>query len=301
MGILQRSITDLKGVGAQLAARLASLQIKTLQDILFHLPAKYVDRTRIYPIATARLEDSVVIEGLVQKTSVVPKPRRSLVVTLADSSGKISIRFFHFNMQQQAQFKFGTKVRCFGQMKSFKNSLQMIHPEYRIIQDDAIVPVEETLTPIYPACDGVSQRLIRSLVQQALQILDPIQDSLEILPLSIRNELQYQPWFTTLRLLHMPPPDLDVGKLQKRMAFEELLAHHLILRQKRQRVAEQNAYPLPLLLDSWYKLVQSLPFELTNAQNAVIDVIRTDLQKSQPMVRLVQGDVGSGKTLVAVA
>lgn len=301
MAILQRSVTDLKGVGSQLAAKLANLQIKTIQDVLFHLPTKYVDRTRIHPIATVRLNETVVVEGLVTKVSVVPRPKRSLTVKITDGSGDITLKFFHFNMQQQAQFKQNVRVRCFGQIKAFRNGLQMIHPEYKVILDDAIVPVEEHLTPIYASCDGVSQNLLRNIVRQSLAIINPIAESLELLPASVCRNLNFLSWHETLQLLHAPPPDLDVVNLQKRMAFEELLAQHLILKQKRQALAEQTAYALSADNTLLPVLLEKLPFALTAAQTRVINTISVDMQSSHPMVRLVQGDVGSGKTLVAVA
>ncbi len=301
MAILQRSVTDLKGVGSQLAAKLANLQIKTIQDVLFHLPTKYVDRTRIHSIATVRLNDTVVVEGSVTKVSVVPKPKRSLTVKITDGSGDITLKFFHFNMQQQAQFKQNVRVRCFGQIKAFRNGLQIIHPEYKVILDDAIVPVEEHLTPIYASCDGVSQNLLRNLVRQSLAIINPIAESLELLPVSVCRNLNFISWHETLQLLHAPPPDLDVVNLQKRMAFEELLAQHLILKQKRQALAEQTAYALSADNTFLPVLLEKLPFALTAAQTRVINTISVDMQSSHPMVRLVQGDVGSGKTLVAVA
>lgn len=307
MSLLQRSVTDLKGVGPQLATRLAHLQIKTIQDVLFHLPYKYVDRTRIYPLAAVRVDDQVVIEGTITKVSVVPKPKRSLTVNIADASGRAELRFFHFNSDQQAQLKIGATVRCFGQARFGRNGMQYIHPEYKIINPNVVIPVEEFLTPIYSITDGVTQKLLRNLVQQALNILQPIQNSLEILPEAILHEFEFMPLIDCLQNLHFPTPDFykqvlnsGVHPAQRRLAFEELLAQHLILRQKRQRHLRQNACQITSANKLAKQLLDQLPFSLTNAQQKTIAKVLKDLAQPHPMLRLVQGDVGSGKTLVAV-
>lgn len=308
MSILQYSVQELKGVGQQLAARLANLEIKTFQDILFHLPVKYVDRTRIHPLSTVRIDDLVVFEGQIEKVSVVPKPKRSLIIKITDGTASAELRFFYFNLNQQKQLKPGLTIRCFGQVRRNKHGLQFIHPEYKIIEPDVILPVEEYLTPIYPATEGISQKLLRNLVQQVLTLLSPIQSALEILPEKIRTDLAFMPLIDSLQQVHFPTPEcykhiLNTGyhPAQRRLAFEELLAQHVILRQKRLRSHQQLAIAINsnnLLLK---KLLAKLPFELTNAQHNTIKVILQDLAKAAPMLRLVQGDVGSGKTLVAIA
>jgi ATP-dependent DNA helicase RecG len=298
---------DLKGVGSQLAKKLAQLQITTFQDLLFHLPMRYVDRTRIHPLNTVLVDDPVVIEVEVVKTTVIPKPRRNLSIKVRDADGFAELRFFHFNSAQQTQFQPGTKVRCFGQARLGRTGLQFIHPEYKIIQKDTLVPVEEYLTPIYPATDGVSQKLLRTLVAQVLTVLQPIQNSLDILPAKICAELNFMPLFECLQHLHFPTPDFykevlntGVHPAQRRLAFEELLTQHLSLRQKRQRHMQLMAHQIlaPNILGK--KLLQNLPFALTTAQQNAIAIIQKDLTNKYPMLRLVQGDVGSGKTLVAV-
>lgn len=306
MEILQRSIVDLKGVGPQIAERLARLQIRTLQDILFHLPNKYVDRTRIYPLSTVRVNDIVVIEANIEKVTIIPKPKRSLVVKLRDGSTTAEVRLFYFTLQQQQQFKIGMHMRCFGQARLGRSGLQFIHPEYKILSPGQIVPVEEYLTPIYPAVDGISQKLLRTLVQQALTMLMPIKNSLEILPAFVREKFDFLPLFECLQAIHFPTPDifaqiLNAGRhpAQQRLAFEELLAHHLSLRQKRLAKQKDNAYSIKVAHDLAKQLLADLPFSLTNAQLATIATIYQDLANNYPMLRLVQGDVGSGKTLVA--
>lgn len=307
MSILQRSIRDLKGVGDQLSAKLAKLQIYTFQDLLFHLPNKYIDRTRIYPIATIRNDEPVVIEGWVEKVAVIPKPKRNLIVNIRDSSGQAQLRFFHFNTQQQQQFTIGKHIRCFGSARLSKSGIQFIHPEYVLFNEGQILPVEEYLTPIYPATEGVSQKLLKKLVTQVFNYLQPIETSLEILPLEIREELQFAPLLQSLQQIHFPTPEiytqvLNTGRhtAQRQLAFEELLAQHLSLRQKRSQQQKDKAYTVVATDELSQKLLESLPFTITNAQQKAYAIIRNDMAQNYPMLRLVQGDVGSGKTLVAL-
>lgn len=307
MSILQRSVLDLKGVGEQLEAKLAKLQIKTLQDVLFHLPFKYVDRTRIYPLNTVRVDDTVVIEAVIEKVSVIPKPKRNMIVKIRDASGAAELRFFHFNTQQQEQLVIGNKIRCFGQARLSRNGLQFIHPEYRVIASGQTLPVEEYLTPIYPTTDGIGQKLLRTLVQQVLLILKPINQSIEILPSLMREELKFAPLLESLQQIHFPTPECYTKVLnqgfhpaQRQLAFEELLAQHLSLRQKRNSLQKELAHSIQNADQLGAKLIAALPFQLTGAQVKTTAIIKQDLAQTYPMLRLVQGDVGSGKTLVAV-
>lgn len=305
--LLQRNITELRGVGPQLALRLEKIGIKTLQDILFHLPYKYVDRTRIYPINTVRLDDTVVIEAFIEKVSVIPKPKRNLVIKVRDATGTAEIRFFHFNASQQQQLVIGKKIRCFGQARIGRSGLQLIHPEYVVFESGQILPVEEYLTPIYATTDGVGQKLLRSLVQQVLVLLRPIQESLELIPEVLREDLKFAPLIESLQEVHFPTPECYTKMLndgfhpaQRRLAFEELLTHHLSLRQKRNLLRKDQAISIQHAQQLASKLINTLPFGLTNAQLNTFATIKQDLAQNFPMLRLVQGDVGSGKTLVAI-
>jgi ATP-dependent DNA helicase RecG len=307
MQILTRSVVDLRGVGEQVAVRLAKLQIKTLQDVLFHLPYKYVDRTRIHPINTVRIDDTVVIEGTIEKVSIIPKPKRNMLVKLRDATGTAEIRFFYFNTTQQQQLMVGKQMRCFGQARISRNGLQLIHPEYNVFAAGQILPVEEYLTPIYPTTEGVGQKLLRALVQQVLQQLKPIHDTIDILPTEIRQQLNFGPLMSALHDVHFPTPECYTKMLndgfhpaQRRLAFEELLAHHLSLRQKRSLQHRELAYSIQHDHKLAQKLIAALPFQLTNAQMKNVQIIKQDLAHNYPMLRLVQGDVGSGKTLVAI-
>lgn len=305
--LLQRNITELRGVGPQLASRLEKIGIKTLQDILFHLPYKYVDRTRIYPISTVRVDDTVVIEAFIEKVSVIPKPKRNLLIKVRDATGAAEIRFFHFNTAQQQQLVVGKKIRCFGQARIGRSGLQLIHPEYVVFAADQILPVEEYLTPIYATTDGIGQKLLRSLVQQVLILLRPIQDSLELMPEVLRKDLEFPPLIESLQEVHFPTPECYTKMLndgyhpaQRRLAFEELLTHHLSLRQKRNLLRKDHAISIQHAQQLASKLINTLPFALTNAQLHTFATIKQDLAQNFPMLRLVQGDVGSGKTLVAI-
>lgn len=309
MSILQRSVKDLKGVGEQVAARLEKLQIKTLQDVLFHLPSKYVDRTRIHPLSTVKIDDTVVVEGIIQKISVVPKPKRNLIVKIKDSSDNVEaeVRFFHFNITQQEQLIPGRVMRCFGQVRRSRSGLQFIHPEYKVFNVGQILPVEEYLTPIYPTTDGISQKLLQNLVKQTIVLLLPIQKSLDLLPEYICYQFKFEPLINSLQNIHFPTPEFHAQILnnaqhpaQRRLAFEELLAHHLSLLQKRVLQYKELAHAINHNQEYAARLLQSLPFQLTQAQQNCITTITCDLKHPYPMLRLVQGDVGSGKTLVAV-
>ncbi len=307
MSVLQRPVVDLKGVGDQLAAKLSKLHIKTLQDVLFHLPFKYVDRTRIHPIVTVSPDDAVVVEGEIDKVSVIPKPRRNLLVKFRDGTGVAEMRLFHFNTQQQQQMLLGKKIRCFGTARHGRTGLQFIHPEYTIFAPEQILPVEEYLTPIYPTTDGIGQKLLRNLVKQVLMLLDPIAKNLELLPAGLRTTCEFMPLLESLKQIHFPTPECYTKVLnqgyhpaQRQLAFEELLAQHLSLRQKRNLQQRDRAYSIMHAGKLNSALIANLPFQLTGAQQRAFSIIENDLKQNYPMLRLVQGDVGSGKTLVAL-
>ena len=299
-------VTVLKGVGSRMAERLGRLGIHSLQEVQFHLPLRYEDRTRVVPMGMVRPGDQVVVQGEVELAEVRFGRRRSLLVRVSDGTGFLTLRFFHFNATQQAGLRRGAGIRCYGEVRAGPSTAEMIHPEYRIIDPDAPVPVEETLTPVYPATEGVHQLTLRSLTEQALRYLDNAAVLSDWLPADLVAPFRLTSLSAALRYVHRPPPDAAVDLLlegrhpaQQRLAFEELLAHHLSLRQVHQR-AQHVAAPS---LAGEQKLVAdflgALPFGLTGAQQRVIDELQRDLARSHPMARLVQGDVGSGKTVVA--
>ncbi|WP_432415732.1 ATP-dependent DNA helicase RecG [Chromohalobacter israelensis] len=303
---LDAPVGELSGVGEALTAKLARLGIVSIADMLFHLPLRYQDRTRITPIGTLRAGTEAVVEGEIAAADIVKGRRRSLLVRLKDGSGILSLRFFHFSPAQQQQFVRGMRVRAFGEARAGATGLEIYHPEYRLLrQEDA--PVEEHLTPIYPTTEGLAQPRLRGLVQQALKRLDDDDAALpDWIPDSLRQRFRLPGLVESLRYLHEPPPDAPVAQLaegkhpaQRRLALEELLAHQLSLRQVRLRIQTDSAPSLSGGRGLQARFLTQLPFSLTGAQRRVLDEIGHDLERAVPMLRLVQGDVGSGKTVVA--
>lgn len=308
-GLDQVSVTALKGVGSQLALKLQKLGINSLQDLLFHLPLRYMDRTRVTPIAALQPLANVVIEGEVRASDVVFGRRRSLLCRLQDGTGTVSLRFFHFSNAQKQKLTPGTRLRCYGETRRGASGLELYHPEYEVIDQPNTStntkPLQQTLTPVYPTTEGLTQQRLRSLTEQALTLLS--QHSLtELLPDHLRQQLHQVSLADAVKYLHHPPKEAPIDQLltgehpyQQRLAFEELLAHHISMLLLRQRVQETGApamAPQPHLQE---RLVAQLGFTPTGAQTRVAAEIAYDLQQAVPMLRLVQGDVGSGKTLVA--
>ena len=298
-------VEKLRGVGPLLAAKLQKLGLYTVQDLLFHLPLRYVDRTKITAIGGVQPLTEVVIEGEVRGSDVVFGRRRSLVCRIQDHSGLMTLRFFHFNQAQQQGLQPGTKLRCFGEVRRGKSGLEMYHPEYQLLNQAQPPALAETLTPIYPATEGVTQQRIRDLCGQALTLLE--QHSIEDwLPAELANSHSNYSLVDALHLLHNPPPGTAINLLaegehpaQQRLASEELIAHHLSLLRLRQKIQHQAA---PALLPNQAaadRFLAQLPFTLTAAQQRVAGDISADISQPIPMLRLIQGDVGSGKTVVA--
>jgi len=294
-------LTVLRGVGPHLAGKLAALGIHTVQDLLFHLPLRYQDRTRITPIGALQPGADAVIEGEVRAADIVFTRRRSLMCRLQDGTGTVSLRFFHFSAAQKQQLQVGCRLRCYGEARRGASGLELYHPEYQLIDADAPPPIAATLTPIYPTTEGLQQASWRKLCSAALALLTP--DSLiDYLPPSFaRTRLS-----DAVKYLHALPPDASQAQLasgshpyQQRLAFEELLAHQLSMLRLRERVRAQGAPVCARQNGLEAAFLQQLPFTLTGAQRRVIGEIQTDLAQPKPMLRLVQGDVGSGKTLVA--
>ncbi len=302
-------VGNLRGVGPSLAEKLAKVGVESIQDLLFHLPLRYEDRTRVVPLGAVRHGEHVVVEGVVELAEVVFRRRRTWLVRVADGTGAITLRFFHFNQAQQKGLARGTRVRVFGEVRRGPASLEMVHPEYRIVSGDAASANEETLTPIYPSTEGLQQPRWRSLTSQALDLLRKDAVTLpEWLPDDLLAQLKLPSLREAILFVHRPPPDTEVATLTdarhpavRRLAFEELLAQHLSLRLLRQRVSTNRAPVLQGGGKLVSGLIESLPFKLTSAQKRVLEDIFADLKRAHPMMRLVQGDVGSGKTVVAAA
>ncbi|MBH3331705.1 ATP-dependent DNA helicase RecG [Pseudomonas oryzihabitans] len=298
-------VTALKGVGAALQEKLARVGLETLQDVLFHLPLRYQDRTRIVPIGALRPGQDAVVEGMVASAEVLMGRRRSLLVRLQDGSGTLSLRFFHFSQAQKDGLKRGTLLRCYGEVRPGASGLEIYHPEYRAQDENAPAPVEQTLTPIYPTTEGLTQLRLRQLSAQTLERLGP--ESLpDWLPTEMAAHYRLGPLADALRYLHRPPPDADLEELaegrhwaQERLVFEELLTHQLSLQRLRETLRAQRAVPLPAARRLPQLYLDNLGFTPTGAQQRVGREIAHDLAQPEPMLRLVQGDVGAGKTVVA--
>jgi len=300
-------VATLRGVGPKSAEKLAAFGIETVQDVLFHLPRRYEDRTRIVPLGGLRPGDHAVVEVTVDLAEIKFGRRRSLLVRVSDGTGSLILRFFHFSKAQQAGFERGARLRLYGEARRGPASLEMVHPEYQRIGKQDSPPTEDRLTPVYPTGDGIHQLTLRKLSDQALAMLEDA-NLPEWLPEPLRKSMGLSDLQEALRYVHRPPPGADLDALeagthpgQQRLAFEEMLAHHLSLRVVRQRATRMEAPPMEggdTLLKAFYG---QLPFALTGAQQRVVDEILCDLAQPHPMMRLVQGDVGSGKTVVAAA
>ncbi len=299
-------LTDLPGVGPSLRECLARLGMAVLQDLWFHLPLRYEDRTRLVPIADLIVGEAAQVEGVIDVVERGFRGRPQLRVAISDGSqATLVLRFFHFNGAQAQQLKAGARLRCYGDVRHGQHSLEMVHPQYQRLTGDDPTAVEETLTPVYPTTEGLGQKRIGTLIQLALQRL-PDDEQLELIPRELRAGLRLASLRKALLFVHRPPPDADVAQLlagvhpaQQRLAFEELLSHHLSLKQLRNAVRRHAAPVLRGRGALRGRLLRALPYALTAAQARVGAEIDSDLQTAQPMLRLVQGDVGSGKTVVA--
>ena len=299
----QYPITELKGVGPKMAERLLKLGIKNVQDMLFHLPLRYEDRTRIYSINELSLHSHVSIEATIETSQITFGKRRMLVVQVNDNTGRLTLRFFNFSAAQKNALSPGKIIRCFGEVRRGRVGFEMSHPEYSLSDTPSEQPTASTLTPVYPTTDGLKQLSIRALSEQAVELLNKYSVE-ELLP------VQWQPsqlaLADALLLLHRPPSDIDVNELeqgthpaQQRLVFEELLAQNLSLLKVREQGQQAKAVSLSSTNKLEPQFLSQLPFAPTSAQNRVVSEIKADLASPYPMMRLVQGDVGSGKTLVA--
>ena len=289
---------------------LEKLGLSTVRDLLYHLPLRYQDRTRVTPLRQVFPRMEGVVEGTVLSSQVQFGRRRSLLVRIEDEDAELALRFFYFNREQQLRLAPGRRVRCFGEVRRGAQQLEMVHPECRVLEDGDSLPIESALTPVYPATEGLHQIALRKLVQQALDVLrrtpGDSQPLDEVLAGAFPPELRLPPLHAALSLVHRPPPAMPLEPLwdgshpaQVRLAIEELLAHQVSLRKLRQatrrRTAPRFGGPSPLQAS----LLAAFGFTLTQAQQRVIEEIREDLARPLPMLRLLQGDVGAGKTAVA--
>ncbi len=297
-------VTTLHGVGPKLAERLARLGIARVLDLLLHLPLRYQDRSRVTPIGAARPGAEVVIEGAVEHTAVVRRRRPMLVSRVADGSGSVSLRFFNFSAGQREALRRGRRVRCFGELRAAPGGAELVHPE-TLFDPPESPAAGVALTPVYPTTEGLHQLALRRLVETALEGLREGRVQLpELLPRAVRERQRLEEIAPAVIELHNPPAGEDGGeravqRARRRLAFEELLAHNLSLGALRERARESGSPPLAGTGDLRERFLGGLGFDLTGAQARVAAEIDADLAGETPMLRLVQGDVGSGKTVVA--
>jgi ATP-dependent DNA helicase RecG len=308
----QRPVASLRGVGPALAEKLAKLGVTQVQDLLFVLPTRYEDRTQVVEIGAVRHGLRAVVEGEVQLTEVAYRRRRQLLCRIADGTGSLTLRFFYFSGAQQAGLARGTRIRCFGEVRRGPLGLEIVHPEYRRIGNDT-APLEEVLTPVYPTTEGVPQPRLRALIDTALREIvhgAPSRDARlrDWIPREVLEKFELPSLLDALTMMHRPPRDAHLGELlsghhpaQRRLSFEELLAHQLSLRLLRQTIKADPASPLRDAAGLERRFIESLPFAMTGAQKRALADVDRDLAAAVPMVRLVQGDVGCGKTVVAGA
>jgi len=279
-------VTSLKGVGPSLAEKLGKLGVFTTLDLLLHLPRRYQDRSRIVELGALTSEAECLVEGEIVAARIAFGRLRNLLVTIQDETGFLNLRFFHFARNQQQSLKPGVRVRCFGQVRLGREGFEIVHPEYRIFSG-AAPALEHALTPVYPTTKGLGQTRLRALVGQVLDQGLPDDDG-----------LPYQ----SLQTLHQPPTDTtatDIAACQEQLAIDELTAYYLVMRRRQALRAELGTRALPPAQQLGRRLLTNLGFQLTGAQRRVLKEVLEDLEKTEPMLRLLQGDVGSGKTVIA--
>ena len=305
---MSTDLLDLKGVGEKGLIKLNKIGIRTVEDLLFHLPIRYQDKTKLTKISDLEPGNKYFIEGVVEKSNIIFYKKRMFLVRLSDSSGFIQLRFFYFNKSQMRNFSEGQKVRCYGELRLANKVKEMVHPECEFIDRNNIKKLDEYLTPVYPITEGLQQHRIRNIVRQSLAMLKSGKISFpEILPKKILEKYNLVDINTALLNIHNPSGNESFEELvnseninKKRLVFEELLAHQLIFK----RIKALNKRLTSFKLDNndapIKKLISKLSFEPTKSQIIVMNEIIADMQKDMPMMRLVQGDVGCGKTLVAL-
>ena len=301
---LARPVAALRGVGPRIAERLSRLGVERIADLLCLLPLRYEDRTQVRPLGGLNPGQRVLVEGEVELAEIAYRRRRSLLCRLADGTGAMTLRFFHFNRIQQKQLVRGARLRCFGDVRNGPTGLEMIHPEYRVIGAEP-EPPGTALTPIYPTTEGLHQQRLRRFIQQAMAVMERT-DAVDYL--HDRLPEGFPEFGESIRFLHGPPQGTDIDPLlagshpcQRRLALEELVAQRLSL--QRLNLGRRREHAINLqdergLLEAFRS---QLPFRMTRAQQAALGEILADLATASPMHRLLQGDVGSGKTVVAAA
>lgn len=308
--IAANAIEKLSQVGPRTLERLHELSIFTFQDLLLHLPMRYEDRTKIQPIAKLIPGQTAFVQGKILHAQIIQAKRRTLTCVIQDHTGILHLSFFHFYRTQLKQMQNENSIlRCFGDIQFGKNGYQMFHPEWKIFSEENIPPLDPCLTPVYPTTTGITQTLLRKLVQQTFAILDANEKLAaafqELLPEDLRKKYEFPNLIEALRMLHFPKPEM-LSSIENRThpalqycIATELLAHQLSLQELRKKIQSHTAPHFVSKKNLQKPFIQALPFQFTKAQERVIQEIEKDLTRTIPMQRLVLGDVGSGKTVVA--
>ena len=295
-----RSLNAPAKISPATLAKLAKIGIHHRADLLLHLPLRYEDETHLAPIATVQAGETVQIQGVIAHSEVAFRPRRTLVCRIGDGGGELYLRFLNFYPSQQKQLAVGKQIRAVGEVRMGYHGLEMVHPKCRAVEDDT--PLQQSLTPVYPTTAGLSQPSLRKLIANALETL-PLDDTL---PDALLKKLKLAGFDNSIRLLHNPPPDIAASALEhrshaawRRIKFDELLAQQLSMRVHHRERSKRIAPHLEPHQQLTARLIKDLPFELTKAQRRTFAEISSDLARAHPMQRLLLGDVGSGKTIVA--
>ena len=304
---LSDPITSLTGIGPRLQEKLMRIGINRIQDLLFHLPYRYIDRTHLISLGELKAGEDAYFQGEIELTQIRYGKRRSLLCRISDGTGAAILRFFYFSKSQQNKLQRGQLIRCYGKVRRGSSSLEIVHPEYRLLENGVDVELEKQLTAVYPSTEGLQQPRIRKLIEQALVILNSDKKNInELLPQEILLEQDLPTLADALEYVHRAPITADLQSLidekhptQKRLIIEELLAHQLSLLELRNELKKEKS---PIFNKSRYlvpEFLKKLSFELTNAQKNAFKIIASDLNANSAMLRLLQGDVGSGKTVIA--
>ena len=296
---MSNDLRSLRGVGPAIEEKLTKLDVHNQTDLLFLMPIRYEDRTLVTPIGALSHDQQVLIQGRVLLTNIVYRGRRTLLSQLSDDTGMVTLRFFSFSNQQAKNLSRNTLVRCFGRVRKTATGVEIIHPEYQIIDPDNIPPLASTLTPIYPSTKGLSQGKLRSMIKLALD--SQLNSVEELLPKEIADLLHVMPLGESLEAIHSPPKteqEEGFSPAKLRLVTEELIANQLALKRIKRTTQLNKAIALKNIKEK-NNLIKQLLFTLTNSQERVVREIEEDLMAPRPMMRLLQGDVGSGKTVVA--
>ena len=305
---MSTDLLDLKGIGKKGLEKLNKIGIKTTEDLLFHLPIRYQDKTKFTKISELEPGKKYYIEGVVERSNVVFYKTRMFLVKISDPTGFIQLRFFYFNKSQMKNFSLGRKIRIYGELRLANKVKEMIHPECDFIDEKNAPELDQFLTPVYPITEGLHQKSIRNFIKQTLLLLKNKKIFFpEILPKKILDRFNLIDINTALLNIHNPNKNISYEELlgseninKKRLIFEELLAHQLIFKRIRALNKRLSSFALNNNEKPLKQLISQLPFVPTKSQLKVMKEIIQDMQKNTPMMRLVQGDVGSGKTLVAL-